>query len=63
MELTAVEMALAMEVAVKQTNNFRNSLADSGMHYVRSPHPLKSDKAKETVFPLRRGPHLAKVPI
>ena len=41
---TAVEMALAMEVAVKQTNNFRNSPADSGIHYVRSPHPLKATK-------------------
>ena len=30
---TAVEMALATEVADKQANNFRNSPADSGIHY------------------------------
>ena len=59
MELTAVEMALAMEVAVKQTNNFRNSL----VALCEITASAKSDKAKETVFPLRRGPHLAKVPI
>ena len=47
---TAVEMALAMEVAVKQTNNFRNSPADSGIHYVRSPHPLKVTKPKRPCF-------------
>ena len=47
---TAVEMALAMEVAVKQTNNFRNTPADSGIHYVRSPHPLKATKPKRTCF-------------
>ena len=41
---TAVEMALAMEVVVKQTKNFRNSPADSGIHYVRSPHLLKATK-------------------
>ncbi|RMX49481.1 hypothetical protein pdam_00017639 [Pocillopora damicornis] len=43
---TAVEMALAMEVADKQAKNFRNSPADGGIHRVRSPHPLKAIKPK-----------------
>ena len=47
---TAVEMALAMEVADKQANNFRNSPADSGIHHVRSPHPLKAIKPKTPCF-------------
>ena len=47
---TAVEMALATEVADKQANNFRSSPADSGIHYVRSLHPLKSMKPKRPCF-------------
>ena len=43
-------MALAMEVADKQANNFRNSPAGSGIHYVRSPHPLKAIKPKTPCF-------------
>ena len=47
---TAVEMALATEVADKQANNFRSSPADSGIHYVRSLHPLKAMKPKRPCF-------------
>ena len=39
---TVVEMALAIEVADKQANNFRTSPADSGIHYVESSHLLKA---------------------
>ena len=39
-----------MEVADKQAISFRNSPADSGIHYVRSSHPLKARKPKRPCF-------------
>ena len=39
-----------MEVADKQANSFRNSPADSGIHYVRSSHPLKAREPKRPCF-------------
>ena len=58
----AVEIALVKEFPDEQANNFWNSPADSGIHYVRSLHPT-SNKSKETMFLLWRGPHPTKITI
>ena len=41
---TAVEIALAMEVAEKQANTFRNAPADGEINYVRPQHPREPSK-------------------
>ncbi|KAL9950577.1 hypothetical protein ACROYT_G043093 [Oculina patagonica] len=46
----AVEIALAMEVADKQANNFRNSPAEGNLHYVKPPHPPKMPKPRKPCF-------------
>ncbi|KAL9984702.1 hypothetical protein ACROYT_G007028 [Oculina patagonica] len=45
-----VEIALAMEVADKQANNFRNSPAEGNLHYVKPPHPPKMPKPRKPCF-------------
>ena len=47
---TAVEIALAMEVAEKQANTFRNAPADCEINYVKPPHQRKSSKPKKPCF-------------
>ena len=47
---TAVEIALAMEVAEKQANTFRNAPADGEINYVKPPHQQKSSKPKKPRF-------------
>ena len=47
---TAVKIALAMEIADEQANNFRNSPADGGIHFVKPPHSPKGPKPKKPCF-------------
>ena len=47
---TAVEIALAMEVADKQANTFRNPPTEGELNYVKPPHPQKHSKPKKLCF-------------
>lgn len=47
---TAVEIALAMEVADKQANNFRNPPGDTSVNYVKQPHLQKATKQRKPCF-------------
>ena len=47
---TAVEIALAMEAADKQANNFRNPPEDTSVNYVKQPHLQKATKQRKPCF-------------
>ena len=45
-----MEIALAREVPDKQANNFRNSPANGGIHFVKPPHLPKGAEPKKPCF-------------
>ena len=47
---TAVEIALAMEVADEQANNFRNPPEDTSVNYVKQQHLQKATKQRKPCF-------------
>ena len=47
---TAVEIALEIEVADKQANNFSNPPEDIGVNYVKQPHLQKAAKERKPCF-------------